>query len=455
MKNLKNLLFAFIGAAVLITSCKEDDPIITTPPVPLAPETITGQITTSRTLTANKTWILNGYVRVMSGATLTIEPGTIIRGDKASKAALIIERGGKIIADGTAAKPIVFTSNQPVGQRSIGDWSGVIVCGNAPINQAGGQAQYEGGILGADVALYGGGTAPVATDNSGIIRFVRIEYAGLAIQQDREINSLTLAGVGSGTVIENVEVSFGGDDGFEWFGGTVNCKNLIAYRCTDDDFDFEFGYVGRIQYAISIKDPNVFDASASGASNGIECDNGATVNDNPANKPLLSNFTFIGPGAAANAKHNSGVIFRKGTRFVLRNSIIVDHLKAGFELATVEAGDRLNLGESEFRNNLVFSAATAFKVSTAGTSFATDAALETFALLTANGNTKLASLAAAGITSATLVNPVLTLTANSPAKTGASFTGVTGFETVTYRGAMDTNNWATGWANFDPQNAVY
>lgn len=452
MKNLKNLFFAFIGAAVLLTSCK-DEPTPT--PEPLAPETLTGQITTNKTLTADRVWVLSGYVRVMSGATLTIQPGTVIKGDKASKAALIIERGGKIMADGTAAKPIVFTSNQAVGQRAIGDWSGLIVCGNAPVNQAGGQAQYEGGILGVDVALYGGGATPNAADNSGVLRYVRIEYAGLAIQQDREINSLTLAGVGSGTVVENVQVSFGGDDGFEFFGGTVNCKNLIAYRCTDDDFDFEFGYVGRIQYAISIKDPNVFDASASGASNGIECDNGSTVNDQPANKPLLSNFTFIGPGSSANAKHNSGVIFRKGTRFVLRNSIIVDHLKAGFELATVEAGDRLNAGESEFKNNLVYSGGTAFKVSTAGTSFTTDLALETFALLTTNGNSKLASLAAAGITSATLTNPNLTLTSTSPAKTGASFTGVTGFETVTYRGAMDTNNWASGWASFDPQNVVY
>lgn len=452
MKNLKNVFFALFAASVIISSCGKDDPIIDPPK---APETVKGLITTNRTLTADRVWILDGYVRVMSGATLTVEPGTVVRGDKASKAALIVERGGKLIANGTAAKPIIFTSNQPVGQRAIGDWSGVILCGNAPINQAGGIAQYEGGILGADVALYGGGTTSNAADNSGILTFVRIEYAGLAIQQDREINSLTMAGVGSGTIIENVQVSFGGDDGFEWFGGTVNCKNLIAYRCTDDDFDFEFGYVGRIQYAISIKDPNVFDASASGASNGIECDNGATVNDNPANKPLLSNFTFIGPGAAANAKHNSGVIFRKGTRFVLRNSIIVDHLKASFELATVEAGDRLNAGESEFRNNLVFSAATAFRVSTAGSFFTTDASLETFALLAANNNTKLASLAAAGITSPTMVNPNLTLIASSPAKIGASFTGLTGFETVTFRGAMDTANWTTGWANFDPQNAVY
>jgi len=452
MKKIKSLLLATLCVAVFVSSCKKK---VEAPLEDLSPQTISGDITTNLTLTADKTWILSGYVRVMDGATLTIEAGTLIRGDKATKAALIIERGGKIMADGTAAKPIVFTSNQAVGSRAIGDWSGVIICGKAPVNFTGGVGQYEGGILGATTAQFGG---TVSDDNSGILRFVRIEYAGIAIQQDREINSLTMAGVGSGTVIENVQVSFGGDDGFEWFGGTVNCKNLIAYKCADDDFDFEFGYIGRIQNAISIKDPNIFDASASGASNGIECDNGTTVDDNtPSNKPMLSNFTFIGPGTAANAKHNAGVLFRKGTRFVLRNSIIVGHLKSGFTVATVQAGDRLFAGESEFKNNLVFCAAenANFTVSTAGTNFATSAILRTFAINTANANVELASVAAAGITSATLENPVLTLTAASPAKTGASFTGLTGFDVVTYRGAMDTNNWAAGWANFNPQNVAY
>jgi hypothetical protein len=452
MKQIKSLLLATLCAAVFITSCKKKTEV---PAEDLTPQTLSGLITTDQTLTANKTWVLNGYVRVMSGATLTIEAGTVIKGDKATKAALIIERGGKLMAEGTAAKPIIFTSNQAVGSRAIGDWSGVIVCGKAPVNFTGGEAQYESGVLDAGVALYGG-TNP--TDNSGMLKFIRIEYAGIAIQTDKEINSLTLAGVGSGTVVENVQVSYGGDDGFEWFGGTVNCKNLIAYRCTDDDFDFEFGYVGRIQYAVSIKDPNIYDASATGASNGIECDNGTTVDDNtPANKPLLSNFTFIGPGVAANAKHNAGVLFRKGTRFVLRNSLILDHLKSGFTIATTQAGDRLFAGESEFKNNLVFCAAanSNFKVSTAGSNFPTDAILRDFSLNATNMNGELASLAAAGITSPTLLNPVLTLTATSPAKTGANFTGLTGFNTVTFRGAMDTNNWASGWANFDPQNVAY
>jgi len=451
MKKLKFFFLTVICASVVFTSCKDKNVDPTPSP---APETLSGDITANKTLTADRIWVLNGYVRVLNNATLTIEAGTIIKGDKLSKAALIIERGGKINAVGTAAKPIVFTSSQDAGSRAIGDWSGVVICGKAPINQTGGEAQYETGILGTNVALYGG---TVADDNSGVMKFVRIEYAGIAIQQDREINSLTLAGVGSGTTIENVQVSFGGDDGFEWFGGTVNCKNLVAYKCTDDDFDFEFGYIGRIQYAVSIKDPNIYDASASGASNGIECDNGVSVDDAPANKPMLSNFTFIGPGSTANAKHNVGVLFRKGTRFILRNSIILDHLKGGFSVATTQAGDRLAAGESDFKNNLVFSPAanSNFVVSTAGTSFATNDILRAFALNSTNSNAELASVAAAGITSPTLVNPVLTLATGSVAKTGASFTGLTGFEAVAFRGAMDTNNWAAGWANFNPQALPY
>lgn len=451
MKKLKFLAIAMFSVATILTSCSSsdddgEDPIV------LEPATLSGNITTNTTLTADKVWILNSVVRVMDGATLTIEAGTTIKGDKATKGALIVERGGKINAAGTASKPIIFTSNQPVNERNIGDWAGVIICGKAPINQAGGTAQYEQGILGSDVANYGG---TIANDNSGVIKFVRIEYAGIAYATDKEINSLTLAGVGSGTVLENIQVSFGGDDGFEFFGGTVNAKNLIAYRCTDDDFDFEFGYSGRIQFAVSIKDPLVFDNSSSGASNGIECDNGSTVDVTPVNKPVLSNFTFIGPGAGANSKHNSGVIFRKGTAFVLRNSIIIDHLKGGLELVTPKAAERLSGGESEFKYNLVFANEAAFKANDAGANFANNAALATFVTSATNGNVALPNAAAAGITSTSLTAPNLLLTAASPAKIGANFTGLTGFETVAFRGAMDTTDWSSGWASWTPGTNVY
>lgn len=450
MRKLKFTLVALFSSLILLSSCSDnDDDDNNTNPV-VGAETVSGNITANKTLTANKIWTLNGYVRVMSGATLTIEPGTIIKGDKASKAALIIERGGKINANGTAEKPIVFTSAQAAGSRAIGDWSGIIVCGKSTINTAGGVGQYEGGILGSDVAQYGG-TDPA--DNSGVLRYVRIEYAGIAIQQDREINSLTLCAVGSGTVVENVQASFGGDDSFEFFGGTVNCKNLIAFKGTDDDFDFEFGYTGNIQFALSVKDATIADAA--GASNGIECDNGASESDQPYNRPVLSNFTFIGPGAGSNDKHNSGVLFRKGTQFVLANSIIVNHLKGGVEIATAQAGTFLIGGQSILRNNLVAAVANNFKVSSSA--FGGDAtAFTAFATAAANGNVALANPAAAGITSIDNSNPNITLTATSVAKAGASFTGLPSFfQQVAYRGAADTNNWTSGWANFNPQNTTY
>ncbi|ULT26590.1 hypothetical protein KUH03_06980 [Sphingobacterium sp. E70] len=143
----------------------------------------------------------------------------------------------------------------------MGDWSGIIICGKSTVNSADGTSQYESGVLGANVATYGGGTNPVLNDNSGELTYARIEFAGNAIQTDKEINGLTLCAVGSETKIHHIQVSYGGDDAFEFFGGTVNATHLIAYRSTDDDFDFDQGYSGKIQYGISIKDPIISDGA--------------------------------------------------------------------------------------------------------------------------------------------------------------------------------------------------
>ena len=196
-----------------------------------------GSITTNTTWTKNHIYLLTGYVFVNDGVTLTIEPGTVIRGDKTSKATLIVSQGGKLVANGTVAEPIVFTSNQPVGSRAAGDWGGVILLGKAPINPIGGTATIEGGV--GLSAVYGGTDA---NDNSGSLQYVRIEFPGVAYATDNEINGLTLGGVGSGTTIDNIEVIYSGDDSYEWFGGTVNCKHLIAIAGVDDDFDTDFGY---------------------------------------------------------------------------------------------------------------------------------------------------------------------------------------------------------------------
>jgi len=191
--------------------------------------TLNGNINTTTTLTADKIWTLKGYVYVTDGAKLIIQPGTKIISDVAEKGALCIERGAQIIAEGTAQKPIVFTSGKADGEKAPGDWGGIVILGRATTNRAT-EPTIEGGIGRAF-----GGTLDI--DNSGILKYVRIEYAGVAAMPNSEINALTLGGVGSGTVIENVQTIYANDDAFEFFGGTVNAKNLYAFATADDDFD--------------------------------------------------------------------------------------------------------------------------------------------------------------------------------------------------------------------------
>ena len=200
-----------------------------------------GRITENRTLKANYTYKLRGLVYVTNGAVLTIEPGTRIVGELNRNGGLIITRNAKISAEGTATNPIVFSSEASTPQR--GDWAGIIILGNAPVNSSyngvSGVGEIEGGVNNSDgLGLYGG-TNPA--DNSGSLKYVRIEYAGYAFLPDKEINGLTMGGVGNQTIIDYVEVAFANDDSFEWFGGTVNCSHLISFRTLDDDFDTDNG----------------------------------------------------------------------------------------------------------------------------------------------------------------------------------------------------------------------
>jgi len=336
------LTFFVASMGLAFTSCdsKNDDPIVA--PKPKDEVVISGKITSTLNLDASKIYVLKGYVQVMDGGVINIPAGTIIKGEKTSKAALIVERGGKINAKGTATNPIVFTSDQKVGNRNIGDWSGIIICGKSLVNTANGIAQYEGGALGADIANYGGGNSPVLNDNSGEMSYVRIEFAGIAIEKDKEINGLTLCAVGSGTKLDHIQVSYGGDDGFEFFGGTVNASHLIVYRSIDDDFDFDQGYNGRIQYGISIKDPNISDAQ--GTSRAIELENKGAVANGKYSRPVLANFTFIGPGAEGNQFHGAGIHFGLNSRMVLANSVIVNakgnavEFNSNFPAADLNAG---------------------------------------------------------------------------------------------------------------------
>lgn len=233
---------------------------------------LTGKITSNLTLKANNTYKLRGLVYVTNGATLTIEPGTKIVGEADKNGGLIITRGSKIMAEGTVNNPIIFTSEKPVPKR--GDWAGVVILGaaltNSSYNGQQGIGEIEGGINNAaGDGLYGGTNA---ADNSGVLKYVRIEYAGYAFLPDKEINGLTFGGVGSGTTVDYVQVSYANDDSFEWFGGTVNCTHLIAYKGLDDDFDTDNGFSGKVQFGIAVRDPLVADVSGS---NAFESDNDA------------------------------------------------------------------------------------------------------------------------------------------------------------------------------------
>ena len=433
------------------------------------------------------TYLLKGWVYIANGAELTIEPGTIIKGDKQTKAALIAERGGKLIAKGTKDAPIVFTSEEAAGSRKPGDWGGVILCGKAKTNQ--GEMQIEGGPR----TKHGGNDD---ADNSGALSYVRIEFAGYPFQKDKEINGLTLGSVGSGTQIDHVQVSYSNDDSFEWFGGTVNCKYLVAYKGWDDDFDTDNGFSGKVQYGLSLRDSKIADNSQSNGFESDNCADGAGVD--PRTTATFSNITFVGPkvldskfqNTTSDKNGNTGYItageyypnngsglgkfqsamqIRRSSNLNCINSValgwpiglIVDGEKgssvqdakagkfklqnvyfAGMDAVGTDANktyeDALVTGYEivDGKNTPVLDKS---KESYSHTFFSSEKSNKYFdtwtSLVGADGYTPLA---------------------NSPLLNAASFTGWTGFDTVSYIGAFDgSNNWMAGWTNFDPQNTKY
>ena len=209
--------------------------------------TLSGDMKTSTTLSAATDYLLQGLVTVKAGTTLTIEKGTVLKGEAQSKAILLVEAGAKIVAEGTEDEPIVFTSQAAPGDRRAGDWGGVVILGNAPVNVPGGKGNIEGILKTVSGTQYGG-TDP--DDSSGVFRYVRIEYAGVVLAQDNEVNGLTLGGVGRGTKLDHVQVRQALDDCFEFFGGTVDAKYLACQGNEDDGFDWDNGYSGRLQFLV-------------------------------------------------------------------------------------------------------------------------------------------------------------------------------------------------------------
>lgn len=452
---MKAISFYLASLMVLVfaTSCKKEE----TPPVTnnntVTPAftgiTVEGDINSNTTWTAAQKYKIKGFVYVKSGVTLTIEPGTIIFGDKDSKGTLIVERGGKLEAAGTASQPIVFTSAEKKGERNYGDWGGIIICGKAPVNLPGGEGTIEGGTG----AVFGGNDP---ADNSGTLRYVRIEFSGIAYQPNNEINGLTMGGVGSGTTIEYIQVSYCGDDAFEWFGGTVNAKYLISHRTWDDDFDTDNGFTGKIQFGFVLRDPNIADQSGS---NGFESDNdGQGTDATPNTAPVFSNITVAGPlngsGAAIDGNYRRGVHVRRNSRQSIYNSVIAGY-PTGILLDGSKCETNATQGNLNFAN-VVLAGHTANFAVASGSTWDLAAWYNT----TAFSNTVQADFA--GLNMGGIFNltaPDVLPGTGSSLLTGADFsvTQLTNsfFTQTTYKGAFGTTNWTTGWTQFDPQNADY
>ncbi len=426
--------------------------------------TVDANITTNTTWLASKYYLVKGNIYVQAPAKLTIEPGTVIYGDKITKGALIINRGAQIDAKGTAGSPIIFTSSAPKGFRNYGDWGGVVILGKSANNQNGTQAIEGITSTGTENGVYGSGTdgtTPNVTtdaDNSGELSYARIEFAGIALSTDNELNGLTLGSVGSGTIIRYIQVSYSGDDSYEWFGGTVNAQYLVAYRGWDDEFDTDFGYRGNVQYAASFRDPNVADKSGS---NGFESDNmnGGTNSNTPLTSAKFSNVTIFGPYCFAaltsvnnaSANYTNGAHIRRNTALQIYNSVIVGWGRTNgvyFNGANTAA---------VFKGNYIGRTVGALKT-TDGTNGYSDANFATENTIEAAQNTiDLSSKFAALTANASLATPNPLLAAASSLLTAGTGTTVpTGLTQTDHIGAFTaTTNWMTGWTNFDPNNRDY
>ena len=455
-------LFSIVSLLIIVatTACKKSDNGPIAPPDKPGDTTsvsgdIRGVISADQHWTKDKTYRLRGYVYVTNGATLTIEAGTKIVSNNDSAGVLVIYRGAKIIAQGTADEPVVFTSAETNPQP--GDLGGLVLVGQARGN--GNHSVLEGGVD-PQFSVFGGTND---ADNSGVLKYVRIEYAGKAVNPGDEINGLSLYAVGSGTTIDYVQVVRGLDDAFEFFGGTVNCKHLIAYNCADDDFDMDDGYRGMIQYAISVKDPLFTDnkGTSGDISNNFEVDNVNPANGflwtrSPITFPVLSNFTAIGPNNApgTSADFGYGMRWRRGSKFILANSIVIGGQKAGLDLDDDSTASYYAEDTSRFYNSFLNAYGNPFQVSKlVGTPAVLDSAGLATKVTTHDISVYYSNAADIMLTDPfNNAGPLLQPKAGSPALSTAGkfdfgLLTETFFDHTSYIGALDgTNDWTSGWA---------
>ncbi len=284
-----------------------------------ANEILSGNISENKTLSKKNTYLLSGTVYVTNNATLTIEPGTVIRGDSETNGILVITKNSKIIADASETDPIVFTSNKGLNDRNAGDWGGLIILGDAPINKQGGIASVDFN-LNPIYSSYGGENV---TSNSGVLNFVRIEFAGRKNDKGRELNGLSLAGVGSKTIFNFIQVSYSKDDSFECYGGVVNFNNLVSYRSNDDDFDFTQGVQCNISNSIALRNPYISDASISRC---FEIDSYDKAENADFSKKQTSvtaeNITLVNTEENFEGLTREAIFVKENCNFEFKNSLI-------------------------------------------------------------------------------------------------------------------------------------
>ena len=445
---------------------------------------VRGVLTGNVSWTKDKIYKLIGFVRVgadttetfsstAATGTLTIEAGTTIIGDRASKATLIVQRGSKIIANGTADAPIVFTSERAAGQRESGDWGGLVICGRAVNNQSTGDKgiQLEGSYKG----WHGGSNN---ADNSGSLKYVRVEYAGVPINPNQEVNSFTFGSVGNGTTLEYLQASFGLDDSFEWFGGNVNAKYLVAYRGLDDDFDMDFGYSGNLQFIVGMRGATLADQSGS---NGFEVDNdGQGTTAAPFTSPTISNVTLVGPketnATSISPQFQNGMHLRRNNKIKVYNAVITGYPNGIF---VDGAGTQANANSGELVLNRVVIAGTpswgtdgfgqgtndtprGFGVRDVNT--ATPAAAITVGTAKPSewfaaqvGNKILNSYAGLGLSQSIFQagTPTFTLSNGGTLATGGTVPTGSFFTAASFIGAFGSENWTAKWSNFSPNTTDY
>jgi hypothetical protein len=417
-------------------------------------------ITNIITLDNTKIYLMRGFNIVRNGGAIVIPEGTLVKGDYNSKGTLIVERGGIIHANGTAQRPIVFTSRQAPGSRLPGDWGGIIILGRSGINTSTGADSAKIDFFPPGMNFYYGGQPIVDSDSSGCLRFIRIEYAGVNLQGPSgiELNGLTLAGVGSKTIVEHIQISYCGDDSFEWFGGTVNAKYLVSIGAVDDDFECDNGYRGHVQFGLAVRDSSYSDVSKS---HFFEFDNNSntpTNYNNPRTSPIISNFTCVGPNITNNPLYVRGILIRRNSTPRIYNSVMGAYGTLfkfdGEGVYNASLGDTLRIRNNAFSylsrladtasgfNPIQWLLTPAF-MNSVHNPYSSLMLTDPFGFYELNGPDPIDSL-----------NYWVPLP-GSPVLSGSDFnhSDLSGFEVTTYRGAfgISTSNWLTGWTNFNPQ----